>query len=326
MRSAKPTSPIAEHYWGTYYWVVMGVVLALAFFLQYPWNHRGDLATDALFLVWTGLGLLAARSSPFYARLIHALGVLPVLAFYAAQPDTQIPYALHPQLYLLLAFFPVYTATAMIGPLGFAVSVALAWALGLSIWREPGLLPVAVLYWALAGLLGLGYYWMARRLAAYHRTLLERALSDPLTGLGNRRALEEDYPRYQALAAREGERLILTLWDVNDLKAINDRYGHAAGDRVLRKFARVLQGHVRKSDPLYRIGGDEFAGLHLGLNDPDRLLERVRADFPWASAGWIDASALPFDEAYRRVDRNLYRDKANKPEELARLTREEPSA
>jgi len=129
----------------------------------------------------------------------------------------------------------------------------------------------------------------------------------------------------EALARREGKRLVFTLWDVNNLKAINDLYGHAAGDRVLKKFAKILREALRQSDALYRIGGDEFAGLHVGLEDPEAMLARVREQFPWASSGWVDATELDFQAAYRRVDERMYRDKAQKPEELARFTREDPA-
>ena len=119
-----------ERYWGSYYWIVMGITLALAFLIQLPWRHRSDIIADAMFLVWTGLCFLASRRWPFHARLVHALGVIPILSFYASQPDTAIPADLGPQLYLLLVFFPIYTATAMVDGLGFALTVFLSWVFG----------------------------------------------------------------------------------------------------------------------------------------------------------------------------------------------------
>ena len=312
-----------EHYWGGYYWWVMAAVMALAIVTQQPWNHRGDLYADLLFLAWTAAMYAASKRWPFWARLIHALGVLPVLAFYTVQTETAIPPEYHPVLYVLLAFFPIYTTAAMMGVLGFAASALLAAGLGAHLIREPPLATIAFFFWSLAGLLGLGYYRLAAMLKHYHETLLSQALTDPLTGLRNRRALEEDFTRLQALAKREKKRLIFTLWDVNNLKQINDMYGHAAGDRVLKKFARILREALRQSDALYRIGGDEFAGLHVGLEDPDGMLERVRQQFPWASSGWVDATETDFKTAYREVDKRMYRDKAHKPEELAQFTREE---
>lgn len=312
----------AKAFWDRYYWYAQAAVLLLALATQYPWPP-GDLATDGLFLLWTLAGYLAARRYPFAARLVHALGVLPILAFYARRPDTAFPPELHPFAYLLLAFFPIYTATAMAGGRGFAAAALLAWALGAPFLDRAGWVALAFFSWSLTGLVALGYYRLAEQIRVHQRGLEALVLADPLTGLRNRRALEEDFAHLQALARREGKPLVLTLWDVNNLKAINDTYGHQAGDRVLKKFARVLKDTVRQSDSLYRLGGDEFAGLHIGLAAPEQLLERVRRRFPWASAGWIDAGGLSFEEAYRRADRALYRDKAHKPDDLARLTREE---
>ena len=314
-----------ERHWGAYYWWVMAAALAIALVTQYPWKHRGDLYTDALFLGWTLVLFAASRRWPFWSRLVHALGVLPILAFYTAQTNTAIPPEYHAELFVLFAFFPIYTATAMVGAPGFAAAALLAAVIGFPLIEEPPLVPVAFFFWSLAGLLGLGYYRMAAQLREFHRALLDQALADPLTGLRNRRALEEDFTRLQALAKREKKRLIFTLWDVNDLKKVNDKYGHAAGDRVLKKFARILREALRQSDALYRIGGDEFAGLHVGLEDPEAILARVREQFPWASSGWVDATDLDFQIAYRWVDERMYRDKAHKPEQIPKFTREEPA-
>lgn len=309
-----------ETHWGSYYWWVMLAALGIALAIQFPWDHQSDLLVDALFAGWTLAMYLLSRRHPFEARLVHALGVLPILGLYIFLPDTSIPgdYRLH--LYVLLAFFPIYASTAMVGVPGLFFSIFLAAILGLPLIEDPPLIPIAVFFWSLSGLLGLGYYRMVEKLKQFHEDLLTQALTDPLTGLRNRRALEEDFPRLQALAQREGKNLIFTLWDVNNLKHVNDLHGHAAGDRVLRKFANVLKAAVRQSDALYRIGGDEFAGLHIGLDDPDLLLKRVREKFPWAASGWVDATHLTLDQAYRIADDLLYRDKAHKADEIPRLT------
>ncbi len=311
---------LLETHWGMYYWWVMLAALAVSVAGQYFWRHRGDLITDAIFALWTGIMFFLSRRWPFEARLVHALGILPILGFYMVQTDTKIPYDHHPELFILLSFFPIYAATAMVGVWGFLVSVALAALLAFALIDESFYLPLAALFWTLSGLLGYGYFRTMEKLKGFHEHLLSQALTDPLTGLRNRRALEEDFPRLQALARREGKNLIFTLWDVNNLKSVNDLHGHAAGDRVLRKFARVLKDSVRQSDALYRIGGDEFAGLHIGLDDPDRLLRRVREGFPWAAFGWVDATQLTLDQAYRLADERMYLNKAQKRDELPRLT------
>ena len=84
------------------------------------------------------------------------------------------------------------------------------------------------------------------------------ARTDRLTGLGNRRALEEDFRREAARAERTGEPIALVLIDLNRFKDINDLYGHAAGDRALVGVAERMRLVLRASDVAARIGGDEF--------------------------------------------------------------------
>ena len=82
---------------------------------------------------------------------------------------------------------------------------------------------------------------------------------DPLTGLANRRLFGERLTEALARAQRSERPLVLMLLDVDNFKAINDTYGHRAGDEVLNEFARRLQQCVRATDTVARMGGDEFA-------------------------------------------------------------------
>ena len=97
-----------------------------------------------------------------------------------------------------------------------------------------------------------------------YRTLLhERQLArtDPLTHLGNRRFFEQIATGELTRSRRYARPFALAYLDVDHFKAVNDRYGHAAGDRLLQLIARQLTGGLRKSDLIARIGGDEFAVL-----------------------------------------------------------------
>src|SRR4029079_13318259 len=69
-------------------------------------------------------------------------------------------------------------------------------------------------------------------------------------------------------AARERFRLTLLLFDIDNFKGYNDRYGHAAGDEILRETARLMQSVVRKGDVVARIGGDEFAVIFWDAEEP----------------------------------------------------------
>jgi diguanylate cyclase (GGDEF)-like protein/putative nucleotidyltransferase with HDIG domain len=89
--------------------------------------------------------------------------------------------------------------------------------------------------------------------------LAEAAMTDPLTGLRNHRAFQEDLARELQRISRSGLPLALMVLDVDDLKALNDAQGHQAGDDRLRAFADALRATIRGADCAYRTGGDEFA-------------------------------------------------------------------
>lgn len=91
------------------------------------------------------------------------------------------------------------------------------------------------------------------------RMISDLARTDPLTGLLNRRAWQERLHQALAEARRRGERVAVGLLDLDDFKAVNDRFGHLAGDKVLIALAGRLRGVLRDADILARLGGDEFA-------------------------------------------------------------------
>jgi diguanylate cyclase (GGDEF)-like protein len=84
---------------------------------------------------------------------------------------------------------------------------------------------------------------------------------DPLTGLLNRRSLDEALAREIARARRHGHALSLMMLDLDHFKKVNDTWGHPAGDEVLRTFARVVASLLREEDVLYRYGGEEFLAV-----------------------------------------------------------------
>lgn len=89
-------------------------------------------------------------------------------------------------------------------------------------------------------------------------TLREQALHDPLTGLYNRRYLEETLDREISRAEREQQPLTFALIDLDNFKSINDRFGHIAGDQVLCALADLLRRYCRQADIVCRLGGEEF--------------------------------------------------------------------
>lgn len=112
-----------------------------------------------------------------------------------------------------------------------------------------------------------------RQLAAATEELAQAALTDTQTGLLNRRAFDElmHGPR----APTDGS---LAVIDLNDLKPINDRFGHQAGDAALQHLARALRAHFRVTDPMFRVGGDEFVVVMVGCAESDLSARLARID------------------------------------------------
>ncbi|MBI5055900.1 MAG: sensor domain-containing diguanylate cyclase [Nitrospirae bacterium] len=161
-----------------------------------------------------------------------------------------------------------------------------------------------------------------------NRKLEKLAVQDPLTGLYNRRffftRLEEEFSR----SARYNEHFSLLLIDLDNLKPVNDTYGHLAGDKVIRSFAKSLKGIGRKGDVIARIGGDEFGYILLetdqkGAHD---FAERIHESFakvnhgpvkptPTVSIGIAHSITKKFkkhQEVFKAADDDLYKSKKKK--------------
>ncbi|MFA9459517.1 diguanylate cyclase [Thiohalorhabdus methylotrophus] len=106
----------------------------------------------------------------------------------------------------------------------------------------------------------------------------QAALTDPLTGLPNRRAMQEQLELEAARAEREGTWLVVGMGDVDHFKAVNDSHGHETGDTVLQEVANRLEGGLREYDQCARWGGEEFLVLCPGLSAAQavRTMERIR--------------------------------------------------
>src|ERR1700740_1114916 len=119
---------------------------------------------------------------------------------------------------------------------------------------------------------------LQRQLEAKNRLLEELALTDALTGLPNRRAVEEWACRQISGARRHGFSLWVALADLDNFKHVNDAFGHEAGDGVLKKFGEILKSNTRLSNMCGRIGGEEFLIVltHADANHARVVVDRIR--------------------------------------------------
>lgn len=104
----------------------------------------------------------------------------------------------------------------------------------------------------------LGVLIFPLRNALQYREALQTAMRDPLTGTGNRAALDNALRRELQMAVRHDQELSLLVIDIDHFKLVNDTYGHASGDDVLRKVAQSIETVTRQTDMTFRFGGEEF--------------------------------------------------------------------
>lgn len=187
---------------------------------------------------------------------------------------------------------------------------------------DPG--PIALTRWLIVVTMLIGVGGLISRLQARVDVLVmrlsETARRDALTGLLNRRGLEERLEAELARATRAERPVALILSDVDHFKTVNDELGHPAGDAVLLRIAGVLEGIGRRSDTVARLGGEEFvfivpdADAEMAFNLAERAriaLERTFADEPVPLTASFGIVAFPVDgttaaSLFETADRALY--------------------
>jgi two-component system cell cycle response regulator len=170
-------------------------------------------------------------------------------------------------------------------------------------------------------------YRYTERLRSSVRASIEMAITDALTGLYNRRYLENQLPHLAEEAINGGRLLSVLTLDVDFFKAVNDTYGHDAGDRVLQEMAGRIRGAVRASDLACRTGGEEFVVVLPGtdLQTAERVADRIRkmvagksflaapgCHLPITASVGV-SSLMPFEDSaeslLKRADQALYKAK-----------------
>ncbi|HDT5144260.1 TPA: sensor domain-containing diguanylate cyclase [Klebsiella michiganensis] len=170
---------------------------------------------------------------------------------------------------------------------------------------------------------------LVQQLRAANVALEMHSYTDELTGLPNRRSLFK-YLAAQFSQAREQQRSVLLIFiDLDDFKAINDRFGHPCGDSFLIQIGERLAARVRSSDIVGRLGGDEFLIVGPGTDSADQqeyiaalrqalagiyFLGEHRINYPGASFGVIEADPWQIDVelALRAADEAMYQDKQSR--------------
>ncbi|MDM5066638.1 GGDEF domain-containing protein [Aeromonas salmonicida] len=170
---------------------------------------------------------------------------------------------------------------------------------------------------------------LLQQLQQANNELSRQALSDPLTGLPNRRALMLELHRLFSLLKRTGHPLLISFIDLDGFKAINDTHGHDAGDLLLQTMAQQLAGALRSGDLLARVGGDEFVAVGMGPLSGEETVEAAVHSFqrrlfaqsqvqlplasqvlnyPGASVGVVavDPASISIDDALRQADACMY--------------------
>lgn len=295
-----------ESLWTIRYVLVLPVLLALGALTWWKVTEAGSELWMALTGVLTSggvigmIGLMGGAGDHYYAGLIVIL--LFVVGMAQLRPLTTILVCV-----LVQGMFEALAAGAITGHAALSGRVFLAEAMlaaiGMSFTMEQ----------------------LRRKEFLARREIQAQATHDPLTGLLNRRQLDERLRQAVALRARYGHPTSLVLLDLDDFKVVNDTHGHQVGDAVLKGCSDAVRASIRATDLAFRYGGDEFLVLLPGtpaeeaIGFADRLADAVRGAAAataqgtsvgcTAGVGVVPASEDLLDGMLERVDQALYKGK-----------------
>jgi diguanylate cyclase (GGDEF)-like protein len=306
-----------------------------------------DVSVLAIMALILGAGCLVSAAFPMVEEapraLLAGIGLVAVtaaLTLVLTGPDVS-PLHLHFILVLLVTLHGVMVAAAeterglMMSALGYtwiavyvasflppraarAYGAAMIAALGVSLLLAHA--PTGVAVWLTISAM----VWVAVAvLIRLHARLRADAHTDGLTELLNRTGFIAAAARQRAMARRRGEPLALVIIDLDDFKRVNDRDGHAAGDRLLIELARSWTALLRPGDQLARFGGDEFVLLIEGTSEGQigNVLARLARSHPalWTSGAVVCSDDESLDAALQRADARLY--EAKRPRATPRSPR-----
>lgn len=234
------------------------------------WASKVSFVLAGVSLLLTGLSFTSLAGprqlAVYYFVLAWQQALLVLVVMRSNESSTRIPR-------VLLAFLFLLSVGYRLNQLHFVLSHKTAQDLWL---RNLGLFINGTV---LSGLLPFTIVWMMN--ARDHANLLQQSLLDPLTGLLNRRGLNEAADRELKRYTRSQQEFAVAVADIDHFKKLNDQYGHAFGDEVLVDFSVICQSELRSYDISGRSGGEEFL-LLLPITSPDAamtVLERIRRRF-----------------------------------------------
>jgi diguanylate cyclase (GGDEF)-like protein len=273
-------------------------------------NIKAAWASLTVYMIVTLITWLMRRSHEQQSVMVHLVlaFLITLTGFYFSHGELK-GQLLGPVSFAALAANILYSACANFGRNGVIASV-IASIVSLLLLKISPLTALATIQLGFGILLGDSKYRLIQEMGLAQWELKKLATCDPLTQLENRRGLVSTFDRYLAIATRREVPLLLTSWDVNDLKTVNDTEGHAAGDAHLQAFVQALLDCARSEDAFFRIGGDEFVGLHIGLEHGAEVIERVQTKYADAAAGWSVVHA-GLEATLKEADVLLYRAKAH---------------
>jgi diguanylate cyclase (GGDEF)-like protein len=261
--------------------------------------QESGLVRVLLVMVWIFLARLLFRSQPTVGAGAALFGVVFALPFLIDGGVFNTTFAV-----LSIATLPSLLLTMLLGWRG-AVLVAVS-SIAVPFLKSSTSVEATVMGWVIlcaTAVCGALIHHLMRDIDQAKAQLEQTAMTDALTKLGNRFALDADFANHSG----EG---VLSMWDVNSLKQVNDKRGHLAGDAYLLEFVSAFQNE--STDKLYRVGGDEFVGLHPAQTDLALLYVRVRGRFPDVSAGWAKLEQRDLDAVLRQADKAMYLEKGKR--------------
>ncbi len=266
--------------------------LTVAAMTLLPWHRLPSVAQIGPALTYLTVTLLIRQATGGNASIYAQLALVPILwlAVYGNTVELTIGVAA--------------VGVALIGPIVLTPGTEAEW-------------PRALLLTATAAIVGYGVQRLFDQLRAHSSQLIVLIRTDPLTGVGNRRAWDEELEAALKRSEDEHSPLCVALIDVDHFKEFNDGRGHQAGDRLLKEITAGWRSQLRDGDTLARLGGDEFAIVLPGcpLDAAHRIMQRLWGDVPagqtcsmgLAAWDWIESTA----DLIARADAALYEAKEN---------------